>query len=130
MRVIFSALVLIGLSISFTVEAKTTLFCKSEISKDRAEILIDKDNKKIVFWDIPSNIQKKFRIDFSIFYDKESSGGTAGDIGAFSNYSDFFNTLTINKKNLNVTFAKHAAGSGRYSSQVELEKYKCKLGSL
>jgi hypothetical protein len=109
--------------------ADTTLSCKSTKTEDRAEIVIDGGNKTLVFWDIPANSSNKFSIRFSIFYDEKSSGNLAGDIGAFSNHLDFFSTLTINKKNLNTTFAIHAR-EARYSSQVELEEYKCVVGSL
>jgi hypothetical protein len=109
--------------------ADTTLSCKSTKTEDRAEIVIDGGNKTLVFWDIPANSSNKFSIIFSIFYDEKSSGNLAGDIGAFSNHLDFFSTLTINKKNLNTTFAIHAR-EARYSSQVELEEYKCVVGSL
>jgi hypothetical protein len=108
--------------------ADTTLSCKSTKTEDRAEIVIDGGNKTLVFWDIPANSSNKFSIIFSIFYDEKSSGNLAGDIGAFSNHLDFFSTLTINEKNLNTTFAIHAR-EGRYSSQVELEEYKCIVGS-
>ena len=82
-----------------------------------------------MFWDIPANSQNKFSMEFSIIYDVKMGGDGEGDICAFSNHLDFFNTLTINKKNLSTTFAIHAR-EGRYSSQVELEEYKCVIGSL
>ena len=110
--------------------AETTLSCKSTNTENRAEIVIDRGSKTIVFWDIPNNSQNKFSITLSIFYDEKARGDLAGDIGAFSNHRDFFNTLTINKKNFNTTFAIHARDSGRHSSQVELEEFKCTVGSL
>jgi len=109
--------------------AETTLSCKSTKTEDRAEIVIDRGSKTIVFWDIPANSQNNFSIEFTIFYDGKIRGDLEGDIGAFSNHLDFFSTLTINEKNLNTTFAIHAR-EGRYSSQVELEEYKCVVGSL
>jgi hypothetical protein len=108
--------------------AETTLSCKSTNTENRAEIVIDRGSKTIVFWDMPNNSQNKFSIEFSIFYDGKIRGDLEGDIGAFSNHLDFFSTLTINEKNLNTTFAIHAR-EGRYSSQVELEEYKCIVGS-
>ena len=110
---------------------KTTLSCKSVKSANRAEIDIDRNNKKIIFWDIPANTQNKFNIPFSIFFDENASGVSAGHIGAFSYQTTYFLTLTINKKNFNTTFATHARDGGMYPSPlVELEKYKCRVGSL
>ena len=114
---------------SSTSFAGTTLSCKSTKTKDRAEIVIDRDTKTVVFFDMPANSQKKFKIELSILHDGEMRGGLAGDIGAFSNRPDFFHTITINKKNFNTTLAIHAR-EGRYSSQVELEEYECVVGTL
>jgi hypothetical protein len=129
MKRILAPILLLTLLFPSYAWADTTLSCKSTKTEDRAEIVIDRGSKTIVFWDIPSNSQNKFSMEFSIFYDGKMGGDVEGDIGAFSNHLDFFRTLTINKKTLNATFAIHAR-EGRYSSQVELEEYKCVLGSL
>ena len=95
---------------------ETKLSCKSTKTKDRVEIVIDRVAKMVVFFDIPAKSEKKFRIDFLIFHDGKMRGDIAGDIGAFSNHLDFFNTLTINKKNLNIKHLDY------YTDQDKLEK--------